>query len=43
MIYQKRNRTKLEDISYALHLYFDGLSLDSSKPYQDLLKEITQQ
>jgi putative transposase len=27
MIYQKRNRTKLKDIVYALHLYFDGLSL----------------
>jgi putative transposase len=27
MIYQKRNRTKIKDIVYALHLYFDGLSL----------------
>ncbi len=27
MTYQKRNRTKLEDMVYALHLYFDGLSL----------------
>ena len=27
MIYQKRNRTKLKDIAYALHLYFDGLFL----------------
>jgi hypothetical protein len=27
MKYQIRNRTKLEDISYALHLYFNGLSL----------------
>jgi transposase-like protein len=27
MIFQKRNRTKLTDIVYALHLYFDGLSL----------------
>ena len=27
MIYQKRNRTKQKDIVYALHLYFDGLSL----------------
>ena len=27
MICQKRNRTKQKDIAYALHLYFDGLSL----------------
>ena len=27
MIFQKRKRTKLKDIVYALHLYFDGLSL----------------
>jgi hypothetical protein len=27
MKYQIRNRTKLEDISYGLHLYFNGLSL----------------
>jgi len=27
MIYQIRNRTETEDIVYALHLYFDGLSL----------------
>ena len=27
MIFQKRNRTKHKDIAYALHLYFDGLSL----------------
>jgi putative transposase len=27
MICHKRNRTKLKDIAYALHLYFDGLSL----------------
>jgi hypothetical protein len=27
MIYQKRNRTKYNDIAYALHLYFNGLSL----------------
>ena len=27
MTYQKRNRTKIKDIAYALHLYFDGLSL----------------
>ena len=27
MIYQVRNRTRLEDIIYAINLYFDGLSL----------------
>ena len=27
MIYQIRNRTETEDIVYALHLYFNGLSL----------------
>ena len=27
MIYNKRNRTKIKDTVYALHLYFDGLSL----------------
>ena len=27
MIYQKRNRTKIKDIVYTLHLYFGGLSL----------------
>jgi hypothetical protein len=27
MIYQKRIRTKQKDIAYALHLYFNGLSL----------------
>ncbi len=27
MIYQIRKRTKLEDIVYSLHLYFNGLSL----------------
>jgi len=27
MIYQIRNRTRLEDIFYAINLYFDGLSL----------------
>ena len=27
MIYQVRNRTRLEDIVYAINLYFDGLSL----------------
>ena len=39
MIYQKRNRTKLEDISYALHLYFDGLSLrNTSKALSRFIK-----
>ena len=27
MIYQIRKRTKLEDIVYSLHLYFNGLAL----------------
>lgn len=27
MIYQTRHRTSLEDIMYAVNLYFDGLSL----------------
>ena len=27
MIFQTRNRTEQKDIAYALHLYFDGLSL----------------
>jgi hypothetical protein len=27
MLYQLRKRTKLEDIVYSLHLYFNGLSL----------------
>lgn len=27
MIYKTRNRTKVKDIEYALHLYFNGLSL----------------
>jgi len=27
MIYKTRNRTKFKDIAYALHLYFNGLSL----------------
>jgi putative transposase len=30
MLYQIRKRIKLEDIVYALHLYFDGLSLRST-------------
>ena len=27
MIHQTRNRTRIEDINYAINLYFDGLSL----------------
>ncbi|MBA2268112.1 MAG: hypothetical protein H0W19_07225 [Nitrosopumilus sp.] len=27
MIFQTRNRTRPEDVIYAIHLYFDGLSL----------------
>ena len=39
MKYQKRNRTKLEDIAYALHLYFDGLSLrNTSKALSRFVK-----
>ena len=39
MIYQKRNRTKLKDIAYALHLYFDGLSLrNTSKALSRFVK-----
>ena len=39
MIYQKRNRTKLKDIAYALHLYFDGLSLrKTSKALSSFVK-----
>jgi len=39
MIYQKRNRTRLEDIAYALHLYFDGLSLrNTSKALSRFVK-----
>ncbi len=30
MLYQIRKRTKLEDIVYALYIYFDGLSLRST-------------
>ena len=40
MKYQKRNRTKLEDIAYALHLYFDGLSLrNTSKALSRFIKK----
>jgi putative transposase len=39
MIYQKRNRTKQKDIAYALHLYFDGLSLrNTSKALSRFVK-----
>jgi hypothetical protein len=41
MIYEKRNRTKLKDIVYALHLYFDGgLSLrNTSKALSRFVKK----
>jgi putative transposase len=39
MICQKRNRTKQKDIAYALHLYFDGLSLrNTSKALSRFVK-----
>ena len=39
MIYQKRNRTNLKDITYALHLYFLGLSLrNTSKAISRFVK-----
>ena len=39
MIYNKRNRTKIKDIVYALHLYFDGLSLrNTSKALSRFVK-----
>jgi len=39
MIYQKRNRTKQKDIVYALHLYFNGLSLrNTSKALSSFVK-----
>src|SRR6476619_4347024 len=39
MIYQKRSRTKLKDIAYALHLYFEGLSLrNTSKALSRFVK-----
>src|SRR6478609_10734023 len=39
MIYQKRNRTKQKDIVYALHLYFNGLSLrNTSKALSRFVK-----
>ena len=39
MICQKRNRTEQKDITYALHLYFHGLSLrNSSKALSRFVK-----
>jgi putative transposase len=39
MICQKRNRTKIKDIVYALHLYFNGLSLrNTSKAISRFVK-----
>jgi transposase-like protein len=39
MIFQKRNRTKLKDIAYTLHLYFNGLSLrNTSKALSRFVK-----
>ncbi len=39
MICQKRNRTEPKDIAYALHLYFDGLSLrNTSKALSRFIK-----
>jgi transposase-like protein len=39
MIYQKQNRTKQKDIAYALHLYFDSLSLrNTSKALSRFVK-----
>ncbi len=39
MIYQFRKRTKLEDIVYSLHLYFNGLSLrNTSKAISRFVK-----
>ena len=39
MINQKRNRTKIKDIVYALHLYFKGLSLrNTSKALSRFVK-----
>ena len=39
MICQKRNRTEQKDIAYALHLYFDGLSLmNTSKVLSRFIK-----
>jgi putative transposase len=39
MIYQKRNRTKIKDIVYALYIYFKGLSLrNTSKALSRFVK-----
>src|SRR5215212_8458719 len=39
MSYRKRNRTKLKDMAYALHLYFNGLSLrNTSKALSRFVK-----
>jgi putative transposase len=39
MYYQKRHRTNLEDIIYAVNLYFDGLSLrKTSKALSQFVK-----
>ena len=40
MIYQIRHRTHLEDIIYAVNLYFDGLSLrKTSKALSQFVKK----
>jgi len=40
MFCQTRNRTRLEDIVYAIHLYFDGLSLrKTSKALSQFVKK----
>ena len=39
MIFQTRNGTKQKDIAYALHLFFDGLSLrNTSKALSRFVK-----
>ena len=39
MIYKTRNRTNLKDITYTLHLYFNGLSLrNASKALSRFVK-----
>jgi len=39
MIHKTRNRTKLNDLAYALHLYFNGLSLrNTSKALSRFVK-----
>src|SRR3954451_4718807 len=40
MLYQKRSRTKLKDIVYAMHPYFNGLSLrNTSKALSRFVKK----